>query len=166
MSCVYSITSKDLQIKDSYVGSCKDFKIRQCRHKSDTNNINGKAYNRKLYKFIRDNGGWDNFNMSLLEECSLENLKIKEQEYIKKLNSTLNTINAKTDKLEYNRELYYKNTEIRKEQHKKWVYKNKQKNKEYMDNYRKKNKVNVICPHCNGSMLKSSLSTHIKKYHN
>jgi len=51
-----------------YVGSTTDFTRRKSKHKSDCNNINGKSYNYKVYQMIRDNGGWEAFNMIEIEK--------------------------------------------------------------------------------------------------
>ena len=47
----------------------------------------------KKYEFIRNNGGWDNFDYEILEyyPCNnFEQLRQKEQAYIEKLNPSLN----------------------------------------------------------------------------
>lgn len=54
-SCVYEITWKETIY---YVGSSKNFKNRETQHKSSYKNENGEKYNKPLYKFLRDNGGW------------------------------------------------------------------------------------------------------------
>ena len=36
---------------------------RKCGHKSRCNNVIGKEYKKYLYKFIPENGGWDNLTM-------------------------------------------------------------------------------------------------------
>tara|TARA_R110000787_G_scaffold158793_1_gene272659 strand:- start:16 stop:549 length:534 start_codon:yes stop_codon:yes gene_type:complete len=42
-----------------YVGSTTDYTNRKCQHKSSITNENGKDYNYKLYKTIRENGEWN-----------------------------------------------------------------------------------------------------------
>jgi hypothetical protein len=61
----YMIVGKD-DTNLKYIGSTKDFDYRMCIHKSDCNNPKSKKYNFKVYKTIRDNGGWDNFNKILM----------------------------------------------------------------------------------------------------
>jgi hypothetical protein len=56
-SCVYEITWKETIY---YVGSTKNFQKRNSSHKNDYKNENSEKYNKPLYKFIRDNGGWTN----------------------------------------------------------------------------------------------------------
>ena len=56
-SCVYEITWKETIY---YVGSTKNFVNRIKQHKSDYKNENSEKYDKPLYKFLRDNGGWTN----------------------------------------------------------------------------------------------------------
>ena len=65
---IYKIVSKDLNIKDVYIGHTTDFTKRKCNHKINCNHKMGKAYNHKVYQFIRDNGGWDRFEMIEIEK--------------------------------------------------------------------------------------------------
>jgi hypothetical protein len=59
MECIYEITCLDENIKEHYIGHTKNFKERIQRHKCISEN--SKKYNIKLYKFIRENGGWANW---------------------------------------------------------------------------------------------------------
>ena len=54
---IYKLEHEDDK-KLFYVGSTTDFIRRKYCHKSRCNNTNSKEYNRKVYKMIRDNGGW------------------------------------------------------------------------------------------------------------
>ena len=106
-SVIYRIYCKDENIKDCYIGSSKCFEDRFYTHKSACNTIHNKRHNLYLYQFIRDNGGWDNFDREILEYYPCkdeEELKQKEQEYITKYKPQLNTFNA------------YRSEEIKKEQ--------------------------------------------------
>jgi hypothetical protein len=92
---IYKITCKDENISDVYVGHTTNFVERKKRHKNDCTNINSHSYNTKLYKVIRDNGGWDNWNMEVVETCICNNsyeARKKEYEYFILLNGTLNSI--------------------------------------------------------------------------
>ena len=51
-----------------YVGHTTNFNKRKYNHKSSVNNEKGNLYNLKLYQMIRENGGWDNFNMIVIKE--------------------------------------------------------------------------------------------------
>lgn len=75
-----------------YVGSTCEYKRRIYMHKYYANNIIG-DHDFKVYKAIRENGGWDNWEHSIVEhfECETRSEAIqKEFEYIKSLNATLN----------------------------------------------------------------------------
>ena len=104
-SIIYRIVCKDLNITDCYVGSTTNFKGRKREHKSTCNNPNDKRYNYKLYKFMRENGGWENWDMIMIEKypCNdkLELLK-KEREVFETLNASLNSeIPSRTQKQHY-----------------------------------------------------------------
>ena len=108
-SVIYRIYCKNENIKDCYIGSSKCFEDRFYTHKSACNTKHNKRHNLYLYQFIRDNGGWNNFDREILEyyDCNNEEeLKQKEQEYIDKYNPTLNIHNA------------FRTEEVRKEQQK------------------------------------------------
>jgi len=62
-SCIYKIYCKDYNVKEFYVGSTENFKDRRNKHKTRCNNPNDDGYNINLYKFMRLNGGWENFIM-------------------------------------------------------------------------------------------------------
>ena len=62
-SFIYKLCCKDLTIQDIYIGSTTNFKQRKRQHKNCTTKETNKNYNRTLYKFIRDNGDWDNWDM-------------------------------------------------------------------------------------------------------
>jgi GIY-YIG catalytic domain len=62
-SCVYRIAWKDITY---YVGSTTNFANRKCQHKSAAKDVKNEF---KLYKFIRNNGGWtDEWCMVLVNE--------------------------------------------------------------------------------------------------
>ena len=67
-ACIYKLCCKDTNITDCYVGSTTSFRSRKSKHKSNCNKENNKDYNRKVYQFIRDNGGWNNWDMILIEK--------------------------------------------------------------------------------------------------
>ena len=82
---VYEIKSKDKSVTGTYIGSTWDMKYRQQKHKTRYNNKNSKDYNFPLYIYIRENGGWDNFEMTIIDsgECEdVRELHCAEQFYI------------------------------------------------------------------------------------
>jgi len=67
-----------------YVGSTKDVNLRHGTHKRNCNNENEKAYNFKVYRHIRDNGGWDSWKFEIIKieyNLTIEKLGEFEREY-------------------------------------------------------------------------------------
>ena len=116
----YKIVCKDLSINDCYVGHTTNFKNRKNNHKKASYNPNIKDYTMPLYQFIRKNGGWENFDMILIniENCknSLE-ARSKERQYIEELNAQLNV----------------RTSVLTEEEKKQWFI----DNEEHLNNYRK-----------------------------
>jgi hypothetical protein len=86
---IYKIICKDSNITNTYVGLTIDFKERKRRH--EKNCINFKKG--KLYDFIRDNGGWDNWEMLVVENYSCLTRKeagLREKYWYETLNADLN----------------------------------------------------------------------------
>ena len=90
---IYKLVCKDDDITYNYIGSTTNFKQRKNTHKSCCNNENNKEYPHYKYFYIRDNGGWDNWDMVLVKyfECktSLE-LRAEERKQITLLGGELN----------------------------------------------------------------------------
>ena len=148
---IYKLCCNDLDITDIYIGSTTNFKQRKRAHKSTCNNINDKSYNLKVYKFIRDNGGFKNWSMVLVVNTPCNSkleLAKHERHYYEKLNSTLNMRFPQMTKKEYNdnykeigkikhKEYYENNKEFLKNKSKKW----RENNKEHIKEWRDKNKI-------------------------
>ena len=79
----YKIVCKDLDIKDCYVGHTTDFTTRKYDHKQRCSNPNNGGYNLPVYRFMRENGGWENFEMILIRT---ENVKTLWKQEVKKEN--------------------------------------------------------------------------------
>jgi hypothetical protein len=87
---IYKIVCNNLEITDCYVGSTTNFNKRKATHK-----IQCIKDNSKVYKFIRDNGNWENWSMVEIEKypCKDNNEKFARERYwIETLKSSLNTI--------------------------------------------------------------------------
>ena len=65
----YKICCKD--VADLYIGHTTNFVQRKHSHKQGCTNIKSSTYNCRLYTFIRNNGGWDNWHMEIIafHEC-------------------------------------------------------------------------------------------------
>lgn len=91
---IYKLVCKDLVVKDCYVGSTCSWIRRKSQHKNDIINKNGKAYNYKKAVIIRNNGGWENWEMVLIENCPCKTdleARSKEREWLEKLGATMNS---------------------------------------------------------------------------
>lgn len=160
---IYKIVCNDLDIKHCYVGATCHFRARKRKHKSDCNNP--KKENLKIYKFINENGGWDNWDMVMIEEfVECENrlqLVAKERRYVEELGALLNNNRPSRTRQEYrndnkvklndNQKRYYHNraSEDKKQDIiKRDFYRNKPENKSKMKIYKNlydKVKQNCMC---------------------
>ena len=78
-----------------YVGSTANFYARRTCHKDYYNNPNCKQYNQQKYVAIRENGGWNNWNMIIVDErkqITLIKSRMVEEEWRVKPNANLNSI--------------------------------------------------------------------------
>ena len=92
---IYKITCKNAVINDVYVGHTTNFVQRKQAHKYSCINTKSYSYASKLYETIRNNGGWDNWVMEIINFYNCANqyeARAKEQEYFISLNATLNSI--------------------------------------------------------------------------
>jgi len=92
---IYKITCKDSNINDVYVGHTTNFVQRKHAHKQSCINIKSPNYKCKIYEVIRNNGGWDNWSMKIINFFNCRDhyeARQKEQEYFVLLNATLNSI--------------------------------------------------------------------------
>ena len=168
-SCIYKICCKDTSITDCYIGSTTCMRRRKTCHKSNCNNENCKKYNYNVYKFIRDNGGWDNFDMILIEKVNVndgDELRKEERKWIEKLNSTLNCKIPTRTHYEYNKEYRENNKEYQKEYRENNKDEILEKAKEYYENNKEKiseyRKEKVECPICQCIITKQHLKRHQK----
>ena len=134
---IYKIVCKDEAIKDVYIGSTYNYNQRKSQHK-----FNSTHCPHKLYEVIRNNNGWDNWNMVLIEEFQVndkfDKLK-KERDYIELLNANLNS-RKPYQTLEEKK--LYNQTDKYKEYQKKYHLTDKWKNyiKDYIKKRRDENK--------------------------
>ena len=143
MNCVYRIECLDKNITEIYIGSTGDLYHRTAEHKSNCHNINSSHYNLKIYKFIRENGGWDNWQIVVEYETpnySKDDRVIEEQLNKDLLKPELNSINAVGLDIE----------------------RHKSNKKIYMKSH---NAIKENCPICGLEMLKKCIKRHIKRKH-
>ena len=188
---IYKLCCKDPSISDIYVGSTLNHYRRKNQHKQRCNNPNDKMHNLRVYDFIRNNEGFDNWDLIILEEYSAENkndLLRRERFWIDKLKPFLNSktsIRLQYTKSEYLKDYYVDNKEKILDYHKDYYVHNKEKkaakckeyyvhnkekildyHKEYNENNKEKIKEQrsekVECNICKVSTTKGNLSRHKK----
>ena len=144
---IYKLCCFDPDVKEIYIGYSTQLTVRKGSHKASCNNPTDNNHNYKVYQYIRANGGWNNWDMVLVEKYPCNDkleAKQREQFYISNLHSTLNSINSiqsETYHQEY-RETHikesadYRNTHVQEK--KEWYRVNKEeilkKHKEYTSN--------------------------------
>ncbi len=151
---IYKIVCNDLTITDCYVGSTTDFKTRKAGHKSNCNNENGRKYDLKVYKMIRDNGGWSNWTMLQIElyPCKDSNeAHSRERHWIEYFNSKLNMNIPTREKKEWRDE------HLEDEKLYNAKYYDEHKDERHIDGKQK-----IHCPSCNCMVGKWNFSKHNK----
>ena len=150
---IYKLCCRDTAITDIYVGSTCNFRRRKANHKHNCNNENRKGYNTYVYQFIRDHGGWENFEMIELLKypCNTKReLGLKEREYLELLGGTLNK-RVPTRSI---KEHYEENKEQINENTKAYYQKNKE---QLLENANEK----FNCD-CGGCYTKTNKTQHLK----
>ena len=151
------VKNDDYDNKNIYIGSTTNFVKRKNQHKNGCNNEKNVAYNHKKYQYIRDNGGWEVWNMVEVEKhnnCNDGNEARAREEYWRSyFNSQLNSIRA------------YITEQEKKEQMKEYTDRNYDKILEYRKEYKKKNKGKInekkLCE-CGCIINKQALAKHRK----
>ena len=90
----YKISCKNNEISEVYIGHTTNFVQRKYAHKQACLN-KGANHNCKLYKVMRDNDGWNNWNMEIIAFHACDDhysARIQEQKYFEEFNATLNSI--------------------------------------------------------------------------
>lgn len=182
---IYKLVHKDdLDDVNIYVGHTTDFTRRKNRHKDSCNTPSNKEYNAKKYQFIRENGGWDEWEMLKIEDYPCKDVyeaKNKERYWIKELKPKLNTNEPlrtckeycednKEKVVEYNKEYREKNKEGISKLYKKYYEDNKEQIVEYKKEWYEKNKDKITeyqrekikCEKCGCEITRSSLAKHKK----
>jgi len=125
---IYKIVCNDLNVKNCYVGHTINMTKRKCVHKSICHNEKNKAHNLKIYQIIRENGGWGNWSMILVEtfpcKDKFEACK-REREIFEELDAKLNMVRP------------YLTQEENKENNKQYTKQYREDHKEKIEQYKK-----------------------------
>ena len=122
---MYKIVCNDLNVKECYVGHTTNMPKRKCGHKSCCNNEKSKHHNCKIYQIIRENGGWENWSMILVEKfpCKDKYEACKrEREIVEELDANKNNLIrylTEEDFKEYDKKYYHINEKLNEKLNKK-----------------------------------------------
>lgn len=84
----------DNERKDGYIGSTTNLAVRKSAHKRRCRDPEMRGHNYKVYKYIREKGGFNNFILEVIEEGvynSSQECDNREYELMEIYNSPLNT---------------------------------------------------------------------------
>jgi len=184
-TCIYKLVHKeDFNNENIYIGSTTNFRKRKNKHKSIINKESNNDYNQLKYVYIRENGGWNQWNMIEIEKypCNDKREAEAKEEYWRiHFNAVLNSkvcsslTNNKTEyykkycennkeKLAEKAKQYYENNKENYKEKKKIYYehnkeKNKEKKNELSKQYREKNKEKITCE-CGCEIQKLKIKIH------
>lgn len=154
LGIVYKLHHKYLDLGNNfYIGSTISERHRRCTHKAVCNNPNIHGYNYPLYQFIRENGGWNSWELEPIkkfENITTRELERHEQQTRDELKSTLN---VKKSGLECNHLCVIDPKKYSKE----YMTQYKQ---EHYDEIQKKHNQKFICD-CGGHYTYSHKSEHL-----
>jgi len=182
---IYKLVHKDdLYDENIYTGHTTNYIKRKCNHKYYCTNPNNASYNTKKYKYIRENGGWDEWLMIEIEKYPCKDVnealareRVVQNEMKAKLNSDIAGRTKKEweidnrDKVLENKKQYYQaNKEIILEKVNNYVKNNREKISEkrkqrYEDNHEKileQLKQKITCDHCGCLSTKGHMARHQK----
>ena len=137
----YRIICKDINITDCYVGHTTNIIRRRARHKHSCNTATNIHHNLKIYQYIRENGGWDSWELIEIERKKCldhEDASKQERYWLDFYKATLNCqipsrtikeycIENKNKILEQKKQYYIENKEIKKEYRNQYYSDNKKK---------------------------------------
>ena len=167
----YKIVNVNGDCELCYVGSSCDMKQRRRSHKFNCNNPNSNRHNLKVYKTIREHGGWNEFK--IVELGTAEQLKVAEalvieETYRIELKANMNSHRCGTHQngiKEYNKQYVIDNADKIKERGKQYCIDNyehiKERNYQYSIANADRLKEKHTCE-CGGKYTTGRKSTHIK----
>jgi len=182
---IYKLVHKDdLNDENIYTGHTTDFICRKNRHKHACNTPTNYQYNTKKYKYIRENGGWDEWLMIEIEKypCKDKPEAVARERVIQaEMKAKLNDNIPGRTQQEYRRDnhekiskrnkQYYQDnrekiTEYRKQYHQDNREKILERSKQYQINnpekILEKTKERIICDVCGKDIAKYKKSRHQK----
>lgn len=179
---IYKLCISDGSLSECYVGSTINPKQRKWLHKSACTNENRNGHDLYVYKFIRENGGFENWTMHILEEfqnIDKTELRKMERKWIEQLKPALNKYLPARSHEEIVKTEEYKNyqKEYRKNWNKENEKQNKKKSKEYYQKTREerlqacksyyinKASIKIPCDICNKMLTRKHMPKHVILQH-
>jgi hypothetical protein len=160
----YKIESKDKSILDCYVGSTSNFPKRKKKHNLRCYDNTDRS-NYQVYKFIRENNGFENFEFIILEELECETNEeryFKERELIKLHNANLNVIKNPLLTLEERKEQIKNYNKSHPEVQRLASFNYRKAHPEKIKEYKEKKKQIKINCDCGGHYLIDGKARHFK----
>lgn len=145
----YRFICKDINIINTYVGSTISLTRRRTAHKSACINPNNLHHHLLVYKIIRENGGWTNWELVEIENKIVKNKTeaLQHEQYLIDLfKSNMNSHNAfltETQKRTAITQYYENHKTVILEQHRKYYNINRAKLLENNKEYNLKNKSQI-----------------------
>ena len=165
---IYKIYCEDESVDYEYIGSTLNFTQRKRCHKVRCNNTTSTHYNYKVYRTIREHGGWDNWRMTEIEKylcADKTELRIREEYHRKLSKLSLNSHKCHSgfdNKKDYLKQYYQDNFDHIKAQKQQYNEENKEAirahkkqysddrkdiKREYDKQYREENKEHLNAQH-------------------
>lgn len=169
-SVIYKLVPNDMNLPDCYIGSTTNFNARKAQHKAVCNDPSNKKYNTPLYQTIRAKGGFDGWDMVLVENFPCKNkqeLHARERHQIQEHQTNLNKlIPTRTQEERY--EIYRERDPLicacGKQYHlsDKARHEKSQRHQSWIENGEKKNEgIEILCD-CGAQYHKADKARHIK----
>jgi len=155
---IYKLCSRDPTVKEIYIGSTTNPKVRKWCHKSTCNNPNGLHYNLKVYQYIRENGGFENWDLIVIEAnihyTEKHELRTRERYWLEHLKATLNSQVPNQTNAESSRNYKEVNREALNEHNRNY----RQANREVINEKRRKKKTCI----CGATYTYNNITHHIR----
>ena len=90
----YRLVCRDIMVKECYVGHTTNEVDRRRSHKTRCTNEKDKCYNLFVYRFIRDHGSWDNWQLIVHEKLAVKDINaavLRERFWCEHYGATLNS---------------------------------------------------------------------------
>ena len=164
---IYKLVHKDVNAKlPCYVGFTTDLYRRKAQLKMDCNHPHRKNYNMKMFEEIRNNGGFDNYELVIMEKYPCNNssdAKMRERYWNEKLNGKEEPITKPVFTIEDKNEVEEVFNEFVCKEIDEKVEKKKSYNKEYYQkNKKEKHCIEDYCAICDLKYFRNNANRHIE----